>query len=253
MARTAALLYGIVCYVIFLGVFLYTVGFIGDFAVPKTIDSGGESPLAVALLVNAALLGLFGVQHSVMARPGFKRWFTRFVPRPIERSTYVLATNAVFVLLFWQWRAIPETVWQVEGLAGSVLFGLYFAGIATVLYATFLIDHFDLFGLRQVVLYFRGLPYSEKRFVTPGPYKHIRHPLYVGWLMTFWFTPHMTVGHLVFAVGASAYIFVAIVFEERDLMRYLGDEYRRYRESTPLMIPRLGGRPRPQTPAHETR
>lgn len=252
MSRISALLYGIVCYVIFFGVFLYAVGFIGDFAVPKTIDQGGESPLALALLVNAGLLALFAVQHSVMARPAFKRWWTRIVPRPVERSTYVLATSVVFVLLFWQWRAIPATVWNVEGIAGTVLFGLYFAGIATVLYATFLIDHFDLFGLRQVVLYFRGLDYTQKRFVTPGPYKHIRHPLYVGWLMTFWFTPHMTVGHLVFAIGASAYIFVAIVFEERDLLSHLGEDYRRYRERTPLMIPRIG-RGGAQTPAHETR
>ncbi len=209
---------------------------------PRGIDSGPEGPLSVALAVNAALLLLFGLQHSVMARPAFKAWLTRFVPGPMERSTYVLLTSLVLILLFWQWRPIPAPVWEFQGIFQQpVLLGLFFLGVGTVLYSTFLIDHFDLFGLRQVVLHYRGRPYEAKRFVTPSLYKWVRHPLYVGWLVTFWATPSMSVGHLLFAGVMTAYVLLAIPYEERDLAHALGDEYRRYREETPMFVPRPGG------------
>ena len=241
MQPAFALIYGIVCYVAFFATFLYAIGFIGDFVVPKTIDSGTPGPAAQAVLVNMALLAVFALQHSVMARQGFKRAWTRIVPQPVERATYVLASSAALWLLFAFWQPIPAVVWQVHGFAAAALQALFFLGVLTVLYATFLIDHFDLFGLRQVVLYFRGTPYTEKRFATPSLYRHIRHPLYVGWFMTFWFTPVMSAGHLLFAAVASAYILVAIIFEERDLLALLGDDYRRWRERTPMFVPRVGG------------
>jgi protein-S-isoprenylcysteine O-methyltransferase Ste14 len=244
MSRTAALIYGFICYVVFFLAFLYLVGFLGNLAVPKSVDSGTAGPLGAALLTDTLLLVLFGVQHSVMARPGFKAWWTRLVPRPIERSTYVLASSLALALLFWLWQPASAPVWQVEGgTARMVLRGLFFAGVGTVLYATFLIDHFDLFGLRQVVLYWRGLPYEDKRFTTPGPYRWIRHPLYVGWLTTVWATPVMSAGHFLFALVMTAYILVAIPLEERDLSALLGEPYRRYRDRTPLFVPRprVGG------------
>lgn len=244
--RWVALAYGAVCYGIFFATFLYAGGFIGDLWVPKSIDRGGEGSLLQALLVNTGLLALFAVQHSVMARQGFKRWWTRIVPRPVERATYVLASSAALILLFAAWVPVPTVVWSFGGAGGSVLLGLYFLGLATVLYATCLIDHFDLFGLRQVVLYFRGVDYTEKRFVTPSLYRHVRHPLYVGWLMTMWFTPHMTIGHLFFAAVGTAYIFVALVFEERDLVDMIGEDYRRYRATTPMIVPKLT----PRAPRH---
>jgi protein-S-isoprenylcysteine O-methyltransferase Ste14 len=246
MPRILALAYGSACYIAFFCTFLYAIGFLGDFAVPKTIDSGTAGPLGRAILVDLALLSVFAVQHSVMARRGFKRVWTRIVPQPVERSTYVLASSAALWLLFAYWEPIPATVWEARGFGGLVLEALFFMGILTVLYATLLIDHFDLFGLRQVVLYFRGEPYTEKRFATPSLYRHIRHPLYVGWFASFWFTPQMSAGHLLFAVVASAYILVAILFEERDLLALLGEDYRRWRERTPMFVPRIGGR---QTPA----
>jgi protein-S-isoprenylcysteine O-methyltransferase Ste14 len=245
MPRILALAYGSVCYVAFFGTFLYAIGFIGDLVVPKTIDSGAAGPVGRAVLVDLALLSVFALQHSVMARPGFKRLWTRIVPQPVERATYVLASSAALWLLFAFWEPIPASVWQVGGFAGAALEAIYFAGIALVLYATFLIDHFDLFGLRQVVLYFRGRPYTEKRFATPSLYRHIRHPLYVGWFTTFWFTPQMSAGHLLFAAVASAYILVAVLFEERDLLAMLGEDYRRWRERTPAFLPRFGARPKP--------
>jgi protein-S-isoprenylcysteine O-methyltransferase Ste14 len=240
MKRLLALIYGVVCYAAFFATFLYAIGFIGDFIVPKTIDSGVPGPAAQAVIVDLLLLGVFAIQHSVMARPGFKRAWTRIVPRPVERATYVLASSAAMWLLFAFWQPIPVSVWQLHGFAAVAMESLFFLGVLTVLYATFLIDHFDLFGLRQVVLYFRGMPYTEKRFTTPSLYRYMRHPLYVGWFMTFWFTPEMSAGHLLFAAVASAYILVAVVFEERDLLELLGDDYRQWRERTPKFIPRVG-------------
>jgi protein-S-isoprenylcysteine O-methyltransferase Ste14 len=253
MARFAAFIYGVVCYVIFFLTFLYLVAFLGDLGVPRSVGSGAQGPLGQALLVNAALLALFSLQHSVMARPGFKAWLTRIVPRPVERSTYVLASSLVLILLFWQWRPMTGVVWQVDGAVGRVLlYGFFFVGVTIVLYATCLISHFDLFGLRQVFLYLRGERYAEKRFMTPSLYKFIRHPLYVGWFVTVWATPLMTTGHLLFAVVATGYILSAIPFEERDLSKFLGEEYRRYRERTPMFVPRIG-RLRPQPVEVETR
>ena len=243
MQRIGTLVYGIVCYLIFFATFLYLVGFVGDLAVPKSIDSGAAGPLGRALVVNTLLLVLFGVQHSVMARPRFKAWWTRFVSRPIERSTYVLVSSVVLGLLFWLWQPIPAVVWEVSGPVGSAAVrGLFLlAGVGLVLYSTFLIDHFDLFGVRQVVLSFRRMAYAHKRFATPSLYRFVRHPLYVGWIVTFWATPVMSAGHFVFALVMTAYILLAIPLEERDLERALGEEYRRWRESTPAFVPGLEG------------
>lgn len=242
MRRSLALAYGIACYAVFFASFLYLVGFLGNLVVPRPIDSGEPAPLGVALLVNTGLLLLFGLQHSVMARPGFKDWWTRFVPRPVERSTYVLATVAVLVALFALWQPMPQLVWEVSDPAGhALLTGLYLGGVGLVLVSTYLIDHFDLFGLRQVWLYFRQRPYEHKRFQTPLLYKWIRHPLYVGWIAVFWATPSMSAGHFLFALVMTAYILVAIPLEERDLATFLGEPYRRWRERTPMFVPR----PRP--------
>jgi len=242
MHRALALAVGVVCYAVFFATFLYLVGFVGGLAVPKTVDSGPAGPVGQALLIDVLLVALFGLQHSAMARPGFKELWTRVVPRPIERSIYCLATSLVLVLLFWQWRPIPAAVWSVEAEIPRLgLQALFVAGVGLVLYSTFLIDHFDLFGLRQVVLYFRGEPYRHKHFATPSLYRFIRHPLYVGWFVFFWATPTMTVGHLVLALGMSAYILVAIPWEERDLARFLGEPYRRWREATPAFVPRVRG------------
>jgi protein-S-isoprenylcysteine O-methyltransferase Ste14 len=252
MNRFAALIYGVVCYAVFFSTFLYAAGFLANFVVPKSIDSGSAGPAGLAVVVNLALLSVFAVQHSVMARIGFKRWWTRFVPQPVERATYVLASSLAMILLFAAWQPLPGVVYSIQGeLARAIATGVFALGLSIVLYSTFLIDHFDLFGLRQVVLYFRGMPYTDKKFVTPSLYKHIRHPLYVGWFITFWATPDMTVGHLLMAGVVSAYILVAIVFEERDLTTLLGNEYRAYRERTPLFIPRPGRKDRPgaMTPA----
>jgi protein-S-isoprenylcysteine O-methyltransferase Ste14 len=239
--RIGTLLYGIVCYAIFFATFLYLVGFMGDLAVPKSIDSGAAGPLGRALAGNTLLLALFGVQHSLMARPRFKAWWTRFVPRPIERSTYVLASSAVLGLLCWLWQPIPAAVWDVSGPVGTpALRGLFLAGVALVLYSTFLIDHFDLFGLRQVVLAFRRRAYAHERFVTPSLYRLVRHPLYVGWIVAFWATPVMSAGHFLFALVMTGYILLAIPLEERDLEVVHGEEYRRWRESTPAFVPGLG-------------
>jgi protein-S-isoprenylcysteine O-methyltransferase Ste14 len=243
MRRFAILFYGILCYAAFLATFVYAAGFVANAFVPTSVDGGQAGPLARALVVDVALLGLFAVQHTGMARRGFKRWLTRFVPREAERSTYVLASVAAFAALFAWWEPIPGAVWRIEGEVGRMaIWGLFGLGIGTILYTTFLIDHFDLFGLRQVVLAFLGRPYEEKRFVTPGPYRHIRHPLYVGWFLFFWSTPDMTFGHLLLAVATTGYILIAIVFEERDLLAALGEDYRRWRAATPMFVPRL--RPR---------
>lgn len=237
-ARLAALLYGIVAYVIFLGTFLYAIGFVENFAVPKGIDDGVTGAAWSAIAVNLALLGLFALQHSIMARPGFKQWWTRIVPRPIERSTFVLLTSMALILLFWQWRPIPKVIWQVErDWARLVLTGISLSGWLLVLYATFVIDHFDLFGLRQVFLYFKGREYAHPPFVARSVYRLVRHPLMLGFMVAFWFTPDMTGGHLLFAAVTTAYIVVAIRIEERDLIRFLGDDYREYRRRTPMLIP----------------
>lgn len=236
--RIAVFLYGVFSYALFFSTFLYAIGFIGNFFVPKTIDGQPEIPFGEALLINSALLGLFAIQHSVMARPAFKRWWTKFIPKPAERSTYVLFSSAALILLFNFWQPIGGVIWNVEDVVGRiVLYSLFGIGWALVLYATFLINHFDLFGLRQVWLYLRGKEYTRLQFKTPSLYKFVRHPLYVGWLMVFWSTPTMTVTHLLFAIATSAYILIAIQLEERDLVDEHGAKYENYRRSVPMLVP----------------
>ncbi|WP_044892792.1 methanethiol S-methyltransferase [Opitutus terrae] len=240
LLRFAVLLYGFVSYAIFLATFLYAIGFVGDFLVPRSIDSVPVRDTWTALMIDIVLLGLFALQHSVMARPWFKRALTRYLPEPAERSTYVLMSSLALILMFWRWEPIGGVIWNVESPLGRVLLHSGFAfGWLTVLVTTFLINHFDLFGLRQVWKFFRRQRYVSLKFVTPGPYKLVRHPLYVGWLFAFWCTPHMTAAHLVFAVLTTAYILVAIQFEERDLIAHHGSDYTEYRRRTPMMVPRL--------------
>lgn len=240
--------YGSLSYLIFLGTFLYAVCFIGNFAVPRTLDGPANGPLGVALAIDAGLLALFAVQHSVMARKWFKDWWTRIVPKPIERSTYVLFSSLALILLFTLWRPMGGVVWSIEDpTARLVLRGLFAFGWVLVLCSTFLINHFDLFGLRQVWAYLLGKPYKTLRFATPGPYRLVRHPLYVGWLFAFWMTPVMTFAHLLFSIATTAYILLAIQFEERDLVREHGDSYEEYRRSVPMLIPFVGKRT-PNTP-----
>ena len=238
MQRAAVLAFGVVSYAVFFATFLYLVGFVGNLVVPKSIDSGAAGPVGPAVFVNTLLL-LFGLQHSVMARPGFKAWWTRLVPQPIERSVYVLASSVALIALFVFWQPLPQAVWVTEGVVASMLTIGLLSGVTLVLISTFLIDHFDLFGLRQTWLYFRGRPYEEKRFATPFLYRYIRHPLYVGWFMTFWITPFMSAGHLLFALVMTGYVLIAIPMEESDLLRALGEPYRRWRERTPMFVPRL--------------
>ena len=252
MKRLAVFVYGVLSYACFFGTFLYAIGFVGGFGVSHSIDSVPTDPLGVAIAVDVCLLALFALQHSVMARPAFKRWWTRIVPEPAERSTYVLASSLALILLFWQWRPIGGVVWDVESPIGrAALFAVFGLGWTTVLVTTFLINHFDLFGLRQVWFYLRGEPYRPLGFVTPGPYRHIRHPLYVGWFMAFWATPTMTAAHLLFALATTGYILIAIWFEERDLVDAHGEAYADYRRRTPMFVPRLGGRRPTTAPAPE--
>ncbi len=232
------LVYGVLAYVVFLASFLYAIGFLTGLLVPKGINDGAAGPVLPALLVNAALLSAFAVQHSVMARPGFKAWWTRFVPRPVERSTFVLLASLVLFLLYWQWRPMPSVVWDVpSGAARAALWALAGAGWATVLASTFMLNHFDLFGLRQVWLHFAGRPYTALGFRTPMLYRWIRHPIMLGFVVAFWAAPTMTAGHLVFALATTGYILVGIRFEERDLEAAHGAVYRSYRERTSMLVP----------------
>jgi protein-S-isoprenylcysteine O-methyltransferase Ste14 len=241
LQRTGVLLYGVLAYALFFATFLYAVGFLGNFLVPKAIDAAPVLPFWTALLIDTGLLGLFAVQHSVMARPFFKRWLTRLIPAAAERSTYVLASSAALIALFALWSPLGGTLWRVENDVGrALLLGGFALGWLIVLAATFLINHFDLFGLRQVWLHFRGRPYTNPEFGTPGLYQLVRHPLYVGWLFTFWCTPAMTATHLLFALMTTAYILVAIRLEERDL-EDLHPEYADYKRRTPMLVPRLRG------------
>lgn len=249
MRRGSIFGYGVLCYLVFLGAFLYSIAFVGGFLVPRTVDDGISAPLGEALVVNLILLGLFAAQHSVMARPGFKRRWTRIVPAAIERSTYVLLSSLVLILMFWQWRTMPAVVWDVTWQPGRVALWMLFAiGWLTVLASTFMINHFDLFGLRQVYLASRAREYTHLGFREVMLYRVVRHPIMVGFIVAFWAAPTMTVGHLLFALATTGYIILAVRLEERDLVGAMGDEYREYQHRVPGLVP--GIHPRPHTADH---
>lgn len=238
MKRALGFVYGVAAYAVFLAVFIYLIGFVGDILVPKSIDDGATTPLAVALLVDVGLLALFAVQHSVMARQGFKRWWTRIVPRHLERSTYVLIASLILAVVMWGWRPIPGTIWSVESpVAVQALHVLFWLGWGIVLLSTFLIDHFRLFGLKQVWAHLRGEDLQAPEFQTPGLYRVVRHPLYLGFLLAFWSTPQMTGSRLLLAGVWTGWILLAIRLEERDLTEFHGEAYRTYRERVRMLIP----------------
>ncbi len=238
MYGAIAFVYGLVCYVIFFGTFLYAIGFTGNVFVPKGIDSGAAGPLIQAVVVNLALLSLFAVQHSVMARPGFKRWWTKFVPECIERSTYVLLTSLVLILMFWLWQPIGGVVWSLTGVAATVMWVLFAVGWAIVLVSTFMIGHFNLFGLEQVFDFLNKKTSAPAAFHMPGFYKLVRHPIMLGFIIAFWAIPVMTVGHLLFTVVTTAYILIAVkFFEEPDLIDLFGEAYEEYRRKVPMLLP----------------
>jgi len=245
LLKSLALLYAGIAYLLFTAWSLYAIGFLGNFVVPKSIDTAGEGSLAVALVVDALLVGLFALQHSVMARPGFKAAWTAIVPAPIERATYVLLSSLLFFLIFWQWRGMPGIVWQVDNEpARMAIWGVFALGWLIAVASTHMISHWDLFGLRQVMLDFRGKPYSDLPFATRGFYRLVRHPIMLGFLIAFWATPTMTLGHLFFAAAMTVYILVALQFEERDLLDALGAAYRDYRRRVPMLLPWVkGGQP----------
>jgi protein-S-isoprenylcysteine O-methyltransferase Ste14 len=238
MPRLFALLYGLASYLIFFITILYAIGFVDGMIVPKDINSGTQVPWLEAVLVNLALMSLFAIQHSVMARRSFKQWWTQYVPASVERSTYVLFASLSLLLLFWQWRPMPAVVWQIDNPQLSMaMTGLSLFGWIIVFTSTFLINHFELFGVQQVVQNLSNSEPSAPVFRTPLYYKFVRHPIYLGFIIAFWATPLMTVGHLLFAAVTTAYIFVGIFLEERDLVELFGDDYRRYRDRVSMLIP----------------
>jgi methanethiol S-methyltransferase len=254
MNRYLTIGYGAACYLVFLAAFLYAIGFVGNFVVPRSVDHGITAPIAEAVVVNVLLLGLFAVQHSVMARPAFKRRWTRLVPKTIERSTYVLISSLLLLLLFWQWRTMPAVIWDVTWQPGRIgLHALFGLGWVIVLTATFMINHFDLFGLRQVYLAWRGQPYSDLSFRTSLLYRLVRHPIMLGFIIAFWGTPTMTAGHLLFALATTGYILIALQLEEHDLTEALGDQYCEYRSRVPMLVPGLHRRGGHTVPSAEPR
>ncbi|MEA5509934.1 isoprenylcysteine carboxylmethyltransferase family protein [Crocosphaera sp. UHCC 0190] len=241
LGRIFVFLYGVISYIIFLITFLYALGFVGNILVPKSIDAEAQISFLPALLLDTLLLGIFALQHSVMARKEFKAWWTKLIPQPIERSTYVLFSSLALLLIFWQWQPLGGVIWNIEQLWGQIiLLSLFGLGWLIVLVSTFLINHFDLFGLRQVYLYLQGKNYTHLEFKTPAFYNYVRHPLYVGWLLAFWMTPKMTVTHLLFAIITTLYILIAIQFEEKDLVEIHGETYENYRRKVPMLIPFFG-------------
>lgn len=252
MTRTAILLYGILVYFFFFGVFLYFFGFMNNLFVPKSVDVGGvtDGPMWQAAAINIGLVALFGIQHAIMARPAFKRWLTRYIAPALERSTFVLIASMLLVLLYVLWQPMPTVIWDVQQPAArAIILGVFFAGIAIVLLSSFLIDHFDLFGLRQVWLNFRGQPYTQRPFVLRSMYKYVRHPLMTGFILSLWAAPTMTVGHAIFSAAFTAYIIIGTRIEERDLIAQHGESYMRYSRVTPRFFPRPGGRSTPETVA----
>ena len=237
MGKFIAFLYGIIAYLVFFASFLYAIGFVGNMIVPKSIDSGMEGPLTESFLINALLLGLFAVQHSVMARPSFKNWWTKFVPKSVERSTYVLVASLLLFLMYWQWRPMTDTIWNLEGTASMILTVIFWIGWVVVLVSTFIINHFDLFGLRQVYLNLKSKELTPLEFKTSLFYKYVRHPIMSGFIIAFWATPQMSMGHLFFAIMTTGYILVGIYFEEKDLVSYYGDTYKEYKNQVSMLIP----------------
>lgn len=237
MGGVVALLYGVICYLLFFASFLYAIGFVGNVGVPKSIDSGPAGPLVPSLIVDLVVLGVFAVQHSLMARPAFKKVWTRLVPASVERSTYVLFSSLALVLIFWQWRPLPGPVWSVSGIGAAILTATFWAGFGIVLVSTFLLSHFDLFGLAQVYARFRGVPLPGSQFRTPAFYKVVRHPIYFGFIVAFWSAPVMSEGHVLFALATTAYIFIGIFLEERDLVAYFGETYVAYRRRVSMILP----------------
>jgi len=238
MARILTFLYGIIAYAVFFITFLYAIGFVGNIIVPKSIDSGVQGVFTKSILINVILLGLFAVQHSVMARPAFKRWWTKIIPEPIERSTYVLLSSLLLALLFWLWQPMIGSIWNVNNIFGStILTGLFWLGWIIVLLSTFMINHFDLFGLRQVYLYMQRKEYTSVEFRSPALYRYMRHPIMTGFIIAFWATPQMTTGHLLFAIATTAYILIGIQLEEQDLLKFYGESYNQYRRQVSMLIP----------------
>jgi len=238
MSRYLIFAYGVASYLIFLGVFAYSIAFLGNLYIPNSIDADPTGPVWKAVLINLALLAGFAVQHSLMARPAFKRWWTRIIPPAAERSTYILFSNFAMIALFLWWQPIGGVIWDISDQpARSIILAVYFIGWAVLFYATCLLNHFELFGLRQIWHHLRGETLPQAQFRQPGLYKHVRHPIYVGWLIIFWATPTMTIAHLLFAVMTTAYILIAVQLEERDLINELGDDYRAYRRRVPMIIP----------------